>query len=152
MSAVKRDSAMANLPWPKSTARSSTSAMASETQHPDQQQGALVTDPDYYSMHPVTLGMKCSQQPLRSRAHLPHFGGRSLHLRSSYGSVPFAPSQERWSYTSHSPEIAHLQARNAPFVRSISRFGAQIAHSGPSSPKRSINMATSSSLNRSSFS
>ena len=113
MSSVKRDSAMVALPWPKSTARSSTSAMALAIQNPDQQ--------------------------------------HSFHLRSSYGWLPLSPICSIPRTTS-----LHITlSRDGSFfyqpgahlsIQFTSRFGTQIAHTGPSSSKRSTNRATSSRL------
>ena len=102
---------MADLPWPKSTARSSTSAIAFAIQNPDQQQGALVSDPDASTMHQDDIGGATfpTENTVPGTPSYISVDAASTYTApmGGYLSVPFAPSQERRACTSHPPEMAH---------------------------------------------
>lgn len=100
LSAVKRDFAMANFPWPQPTARSSSIAMSS-TSHSDPQQGALVPDHDDSTMHHDDTGDEMFLDTNPDTGTLSYVsvtpGPAYTAPMEDFLSVPFTPSPGQWS-------------------------------------------------------
>ena len=156
MSSVRRDSAMADLPWPKSTAQSSTSATAFPTQNSAQQQGAIISDPADSEMHQDDIGdatFPAAPAPMGPPSYVSVDAAPTYAAQiGDYFSVPFAPIQERRAYTSHPLELTHSPSGQERTVHTI-----YFKMWNPDSPHRALfiqeinqRVATSSSLSRNS--
>ena len=109
MSSVKRDSAMADIPWPSSTARSSASATAILTMNPSN--SAVISDPTASEMTHDDIGnetLTTPSAPTGTPSYIPA-GAPPTYPASmgDYFSIPFASGQKIRACMPNTSDLAY---------------------------------------------